>query len=530
MPPFKTKPAPSAEKVRGGFYTPDVVARFISEYVGESGETLLEPSCGDGAILQHLRQQSLHAIGVELIGSEARKAEDGTGAVVINDDFFSWSAGQADGSYDGIAGNPPYIRFGTWDEESRSRAIKQMIEAGLAPNRLTNAWVPFVVSSLRLLRVGGRLGLVLPAELLQVGYAKQLREHIASACSRVTIVSFRKLIFEGVLQEVVLLLAERGPGPARISTVELANAEELIELDLRELEADRPSLLDGEKWTKYFLNADQIELVRAVRQDVRLSTLGEFASVDVGVVTGRNSFFVLSPEDASSRGITDISIPIVTRSAQLRGIILDSGDVEYGSSVEKRMVLLDAKGIDVEAHPALKRYVREGEEFGVHEGYKCRTRKVWWQVPSIWQADAFMLRQIHNYPRLTADPERATSTDTVHRIRMLSGDPVLLATAFTNSATFAFSEVLGRSYGGGLLELEPTEAEALPIPNPDLVPNGLPKKVDELLKTGKVEEALDLVDQELLVKRLGFDPVEVSRLRDCWIQLRDRRQNRGRST
>ena len=48
-------------------------------------------------------------------------------------------------------------------------------------------------------------------------------------------------------------------------------------------------------------------------------------------------------------------------------------------------------------------------------------------------------------------------------------DPRVLAAASINSVTFAFSEVMGRSYGGGVLELEPREAEPLPFPSPDLV-------------------------------------------------------------
>jgi hypothetical protein len=40
----------------------------------------------------------------------------------------------------------------------------------------------------------------------------------------------------------------------------------------------------------------------------------------------------------------------------------------------------------------------------------------------------------------------------------------LLAGIFFNSLTLAWAEVCGRSYGGGVLELEPREAEELPIP------------------------------------------------------------------
>ena len=41
--------------------------------------------------------------------------------------------------------------------------------------------------------------------------------------------------------------------------------------------------------------------------------------------------------------------------------------------------------------------------------------------------------------------------------------------SFLNSMTFAFSEVLGRSYGGGVLTFEPSESEKFPVPyTPDV--------------------------------------------------------------
>ena len=51
--------------------------------------------------------------------------------------------------------------------------------------------------------------MVVPAELLQVTYAGELREYLARKYSHLTLVTFRRLVFAGVQQEIVLLLATR---------------------------------------------------------------------------------------------------------------------------------------------------------------------------------------------------------------------------------------------------------------------------------------------------------------------------------
>jgi adenine-specific DNA methylase len=405
-----------------------------------------------------------------------------------------------------------------------------MRSVGLHPNKLTNAWVPFVVASVEACRHGGRVGLVIPAELMQVGYASELRQYLIDSCSAVTVVCFQQLVFPGILQEVILLLAEKGAGPARIQVVEVKDSGALGSLEVADASV-RALLHEREKWTKYFLDADRIKVIRALRSDERLSPLEHYASVDVGIVTGRNSFFVMSASEAEERHVADLTIPLVGRSAQLSGLRYTDEDHATNEAGNSGTHLLDARRIALNAHDGLAAYVALGEDDKVHTGYKCRIRKQWWVVPSIWEADAFMLRQIHTHPRVVANLTNATSTDTVHRMRLADGvDAAQLATAAFNSITFAISEIVGRSYGGGILELEPSEAEELPGPDPALVPDHLIITADELVRAKRIEDALDAVDQAVLIDKLGFTRDEVAAARAAWVALRDRRNRRARGS
>ena len=519
---FAGKAAASADKVRGGYYTPAPVARFLARWVREAGPKIVEPCCGDGAILRELARLSDRVHGVELIAREAAKSR--RFAPVAADSLFTWLAGTEAGSRDGVAGNPPYIRFGNWAAQHRDPALDLMRREGLRPTRLTNAWVPFVVASTVLVRDGGRVGLVLPAELLQVGYAAQLREFLLNRFRDVTLLTFERLLFDGVLQEVVLFCGVAGPGPARIRTLHLTDAGALADADLDSESA--PALFhENEKWTKYFLDPAAIRALRALRGSDALLRLGSFAEVDVGIVTGRNAFFTLTDARAGQLALRPHCLPLVSRSAQLSGLIYDTdcraGDLAGGH----RCWLLNAPREP--ADPTLVAHIRAGGAAGVHRGYKCSIRKPWWGTPSLWVPELFLLRQIHRAPRLTVNAAAATSTDTVHRVRLTTrSEPAALAAVFHNSVTFAFTEIMGRSYGGGVLELEPREAEQLPIPPPAHGDPELACDVDLLLKANEIEKALDLVDRRVLIDGLGLPAEAVADCRAAWVSLRDRRKGR----
>jgi len=535
---FVAPAAPTPEKLRGGYYTPDPVARFLAEWVAAAGPNLLEPSCGDGAILRQLVAYRPDGCitGVELNELEARTAqEEVPAATVVAQDLFAWFGSSQCDSWDGVAGNPPFIRFQHWKEEMRDRAFDLMRSAGLRPTRLTNAWVPFSVAATLALRDGGRVGLVLPAELMQVTYAAELRAFLVDTYAELTAVAFRKLLFDGVLQEVVLLLGVRGDGPARIRVVEVDDAASLPSPPSRVTRvAHAPALLhDREKCTRYFLSPDEIEALRHARTASGLATLGEIAEVDVGVVTGRNAFFVLRPSEADRIGIRGHCVPLVSKSAHVRGVRLSAEHLEQLEQEDARCLLLAASDeLDLTTTGALRDYVADGEEAGVHLGYKCSIRKKWWVAPSVWTPGAFLLRQIYDHPRIVSNDAGATSTDTIHRVRVSAGvDPRILAAASINSVTFAFSEVMGRSYGGGVLELEPREAEALPFPSRAALSSSEldVTLVEELTLEGRLLEALEHVDRVLLIDGMEMKPELVMQLRNVWSLLRDRRLARGRS-
>lgn len=544
------KPVATYQKLRGGYYTPKPIADFLANWAIQSPDTrALEPSCGDGMVLEaavkRLMAQgapatSINAFvqGIEFDPLEAQKAQDrllafGLQQIQINTgDFFAYCQKylQQGRTFDAVIGNPPFIRYQHFPENHRAIAFYLMQTAGLHPNRMTNSWVPFLVASTLLLSKSGRLAMVIPAELLQVNYAAELRYFLSQHYSYITLITFKKLVFDGIQQEIVLLLGERnGSEHTGIRTIELDGIDDLLAYEHVVLSKDQLKEMDHstEKWTMYFLDKEELELLRRLKNHPGLTTAGYVIDVDVGIVTGLNEFFVLNQEQVNTLELQPYTQRIVGRSAHLPGLLFSEDD--WLANVEKQSpaFLLNPPDEPFYRLPdKVKEYVSAGEEKGLNKGYKCRIRNRWYIVPTPWIPQAFMLRQIHSYPKIILNNAAATCTDTIHRVRLRNGVPARTVTAsFLNSLTFAFAEVTGRSYGGGVLELEPNEAEKLPLPliGADLLDL---QQLDELLRDGDILAALDITDNVLLREGLGLSCEESRMLRAIWQKLRDRRINR----
>jgi len=172
-------------------------------------------------------------------------------------------------------------------------------------------------------------------------------------------------------------------------------------------------------------------------------------------------------------------------------------------------------------------YIEMGLRKGVNEGYKCRIRDFWYKVPTTWVPHAFMLRQVHGYPKIVLNKTDATCTDTIHRVKFKEiADGRKIVSSFMNSLTFAFAEITGRSYGGGVLTLEPSEAENLPIPL-EAAENLDFKKIDSLERQKRIEPILDITDAVLLNEGLQIEEEKIKMLRNIWRKLRNRRFNRN---
>ncbi|MDR1205104.1 MAG: class I SAM-dependent methyltransferase [Peptococcaceae bacterium] len=543
---MRLKKDSTAQKLRGAYYTPLRLANaMVGLFDAETFGNILEPSCGDGVFLDSLaangilrRAESVTAIEIEMGESEKARARYGASANVniLCDDFFDfYQRSHQSERYDLILGNPPYIRYQYLTEKQRELQSMILTTHGMKANKLINSWVCFLVACIQMLSDNGRIAFVIPAEILQVAYAEDLRLFLSNQLARITLITFEQLVFPEIEQEVVVFIGEKGGVERGIRIIEMTDIDGFKTLDLgnngyQKLQHAR------EKWTKYFISANETALIQNLREDKRFARFKDFGIINIGITTGNNDYFSVTSEIEGQYSLDSVTLPLIGRSSHAHGIYFTPDDWNANVASGKKAMLVRFPDILFDEYPQKhKEYIALGERMEQNKGYKCGIRDRWYIVPSVWVPDAFFLRRNNLYPKFVLNYCGAVSTDTMHRMKFRDGvDAKNILLSYYNSVSFAFSEICGRSYGGGVLEILPGEMGNILIPIVNEIDvalrDDLLGQIDGIIRRGDdVELALDLVDGKLLIDMLGIEAEICQQCRNIWKKLQARRLKRNGS-
>ena len=473
---------PALRKARGAFFTPAELSKFLAGWAIRSAtDTVLEPACGDAAFLLPAAGRlsvlgtSAEALTDQLHGVEIHPASAadanmrlqaaGFSSQIRADNFFDVPPLPA---FDAVIGNPPYVRYQQFSGEARIKGLQAALTQGVRLTGLASSWAAFTIHAAQFLKPAGRLGLVLPAELLSVNYAAQVRSFLLRRFKTVRLVLFEELVFPDVLEEVVLLLAEGSGGAPNFEIYQAKNLKDLDHLDTAAWVGFTP---EGDaKWTPALLPTAAFEIYQSLTEGLGFSTLLDWGETYLGAVTGNNDYFTLTRRRAAELGLRSSELLRISPpgSKHLRGLIFSEHAWEQLAKDGKRCYLFAPSS---NPSHAAQHYIAAGHAAGFHATYKTSNRKPWWRVPLVARPDLLFTYMNHDRPRLT------TNAAGVHLLNSLYGVLLrderraigreLLATACLNSATLLGAEMVGRAYGGGMLKHEPKEADLLPVPSLD---------------------------------------------------------------
>jgi adenine-specific DNA methylase len=348
------------------------------------------------------------------------------------------------------------------------------------------------------------------------------------------IIDPQELWFEGTLQGTVLLLAEKTKSPnskkygAAVSSIKsLDDVKRGLSPRFKKAIFSNHSGLEC-KWMSLLLTKSERDLLNDVKKHPQVARFVNLASVDVGIVTGANKFFLVSDSVVDEFGLHEWVHPMFGRSDHLKGLVHtnENQNENQASGLPSNFLYFDVDNYET-LPKNVQLYIDSGVDQNLQKRFKCRNRSPWFKVPSVYKTPLAMLKRAHHYPRLVLNQAKSYSTDTAYRVTPTTTTAAeTLVGNFVNSLTCLSAELEGRSYGGGVLELVPSEIERLLIPHVTLKKT-LAKRNQEFIGKKSADIFLLEQDKEILMQGLGMSEADTHHIHSAWNRLRNRRQRRS---
>jgi len=527
---------PPDSKRFGRYYTPETVAQAMVDWaIRDSSCTVLDPSFG-GCAFFRTSLRTLRRLGAKNPGRLLYGVDIDPGARTYlaplltsgadsnqfrTEDFLETKpCKMSQAPYSVVVGNPPYVRH--HNVEGKFALVRALgSDDGTTLSARASYWAYFVLHSLDFIAPGGRFAMVLPGAFLHADYAATVRQRLARTFSKLTIILIRERLFADAEENSVVVLAEgRGFEHKELRVTIADSAQDLG--PICHSVGRRTTLVSdssGKEVLSAFIGKSVLGTYQELRTDSRVAFLDKLASVRIGTVTGANGFFIVTEAQSRQLHIPNRCLkPIVKRATFLRGLSFTRSDhsrlLRRG---EAALLLKLTDGRDVSRQMAA--YLRLGKEEGIHERYKCSIRTKWYRIDEPHSPDAFLQYMSSETPRLVLNPTKVACTNAIHELTWKARVPGLVRRSLAMSSLSALfrlsAELEGRSYGGGVLKVEPSEAKRLLLMS---LPDGKERiaarfsGIDALLRAGKRPEATELADRLFLRDGLGLSKAIISEL------------------
>lgn len=526
MTPPRSTAIASEQRRLGAYYTPSPLSRLIAEWaIRSSKDRVLDPSFGACSFLVAARETLKskgagspdgQVFGVDidrraLAFASATLAEEHLASNIRIADFLQlspWLLGPE--RFAAVIGNPPYIRH-QWLEPQATQKLRASLEdLGFKLGGVSNSWAYFISHSVGFLKVGARLGFVLPGSALDVTYGRNLFEALAAKFHEIRLVRVLARLFPDTTEQSVIMLADGfGTGPGAVRYDQVNDLEGLAQLFAAMSVRSSMPIPVASAW-KAAVAPRALEVWNKVAASSRSAKLGEVARISIGSVTGANAFFVRTADDTAFLRCPSVSIVAHARYVTTSLWSRDRQRALERAPARSRLLIIPANR---RLHsPALARAISEAEKAGISERFKCSLRDPWYSLDDARVPDAFLPYMFASPRGISVNNAKATSTNSLHRLWWSTPDSRTMHILTTWSSLFVFGlELLGRSYGGGVLKIEPAVARELLLAS-----NGTPfvgfAAHERLLRAQRPAEARQLADQLILREHCELSSAEVKAL------------------
>lgn len=517
------------EKKTGSYYTPERVIRFMVRFLAGQGQNFrrtLEPAAGDGRFLPELlRQPGCHIDAVELFEAKILDMRSRISAPELHyfvGDYLDY-AEHCKECYDLIIGNPPYINLKNMDSQVREKGRALFEKEHVDKSVMQNLWSAFLVASVGLLQPDGTIFFVLPAEFLQVQFAEKLRLYLEQRFNNIKIFTFEENIFPEIEQHTCLVyLSNCQNASPYIDYFVYASPDDATPLHQSRIEKNKPL----KKWSNAVLRDEDIQLLQDCSK--RCLQMGQLGPCAPGIVTGGNKYFIVDRDFVEENQAQHCVLPILQKNSLIKTdtIVFDQRLFQELQNNQVPVYLLNLAHEKHIPSGVLAYLRRVGEEETNHiklrDRHKCRNRVPWYGVPIVHYGDVFFFKRSDKLPHLYINQMAVHTTDAGYHIRLAEEyDAASVVFCFYNSLTLALCEYSGRYYGGGVLELTPSEFKSLALPYTRVGASDV-NELDSMIRAGApVSDIVSFVNERTLSESLS--PHTIHRLNEIRQTLMQRR-------
>jgi len=301
-----------SKKVRlGQYYTSPRVANFIVSLAetATSGK-VIEAGYGRGAFFEALLKAGYADISGYDIDPENYAFVQERFASQINPYCQSFLEASGEPTCDLVIGNPPYVRWGNIDAETRQFLLEDKFWAKYSSGEWDLLYA-FIIWSIKMLKEGGELIFIVPYNWFSSTHAAPLRQYLVDHGHFKEIIHFNeyKVFDDASPNTIIFRFLKKPAAAAKIRVVELNSTDLessqviagagncLSELACgREVNNDDWQAFEMEQFKSaapwYLANSAETKIISTIEAKAN-QQLGELARVGVGVVSGYDRAFIV---------------------------------------------------------------------------------------------------------------------------------------------------------------------------------------------------------------------------------------------
>ncbi|MBE0471264.1 MAG: N-6 DNA methylase [Methyloprofundus sp.] len=512
-------------KELGAYYTPAHLSQVLSNWaVRNSNDVILEPSFGGCGFLEAIvstlttlgcKNPEKQVFGADIDAEAFGFLSEKLGSMIdlkqghfIHGDFLKLTPNTFKKSeFDVVIGNPPYVSLHNMPEEQKktctdSLSISSFAEKSIGRN--ASLWAFFLIHSLQFIKNGGRIAWVLPSSVLHTDYAKNILAIHQKHFKKIKLIKLYERFFQymGADEVSIILVAEdfQKEHLNKKTKIEYCHAEDVI--SLKNCFQTNDSTFSFHQNYKFNIIPFETAINYIKLEDDLLSKkLGGLCKVTIGMVTGDNKTFIINSDQQKEFNLSSSYLkPVVRKFSQLKGLNHTRTKHLENKKNNESCLLVCPRNLRKKFSP-IRSYLAKVTKQNRKNNKTFPKRLNWYYPDDGLYPDAFFTYMIDCNPRMVLNEDKINCTNSIHRLYFINSLSESQKKAISISLLSSFSqlsaELEGRSYGSGVLKLEPSAVKNLKLLYSDELTSAfvdIYDEVNQLISENQHAQARAIVD------------------------------------